>query len=84
MPNLERRLHILLSEEDHKFLEELSQKKHCSLGELVRQALEQSYLPSSSYKALAALERLEKTPSLFLDEKQWSKVFRDRGGAGEN
>ena len=75
MPHLQHRLQILLSEEQHSLLEELSRKEHCSLAELIRRALEQNYLPSSSYRALASLERLEKT-SLF-NKAQWEKIFRN-------
>ena len=77
MPHLQRRLQILLSEEQHKLLEEFSRKERCSLGELVRRALEENYLPSSSYKALASLGRLEKNPPL--NERQWKRILGDRG-----
>ena len=76
MPHLQRRLQILLSEEQHSLLDELSRKEHCSLAELIRRALEQNYLASSSYKALASLKRLEESP--LFSEEQWKKIYRNR------
>lgn len=76
MSRLERRLQILLSKHHYELLEELSKKEHCSLAELTRRALEQNYLPSSSYRALASLHRLEKTS--FLNETQWKEICANR------
>ncbi len=60
MAEYTRRLQILLSEEQHDFLQQLSERRRTSVGELVRRAVEEVYRPASSLSELQAIDRLRR------------------------
>ena len=82
MNNLQRRLQIHLTEQHYKRLEEMARKKGCSKSELVRQAIEAAYMPSSTYRALSLLARLDNDLSpplpLLLKNTEWQQLTEYR------
>lgn len=77
MAHLQRRLQILLSDEHYALLESLSVQEHCSIAELLRRAIDRCYLPSSRYRALASLKRLEQVSCL--DKDTLKKIYNFMG-----
>ncbi len=59
MADLTRRLQVLLTGEQFDFLKETSRSKKKPVGDLVRQAIERAYRPSSSTALIPVLEELK-------------------------
>ena len=62
MAEYNKRLQILLTEEQHDFLHSMAASTGQSVGELVRAACEQVYRPHSSVRELQALQFLKDHP----------------------
>ena len=58
MADYTRRLQILLTEEQFQFLKELSHQKRRSVGDLIRDSVDQAYRPSSSLAHLRVIGEL--------------------------
>lgn len=58
MAEYTRRVQILLTDEQHEFLQELSRTRRRSVGELLRIAFEEVYRPVQSIRELQALHDL--------------------------
>ncbi len=72
MPELNRRLHILIKEDQMEFLKDLSERRKRPIGELVREAVEQTYRPHGSLLGLRALESLRESASL--GPADWNEI----------
>jgi antitoxin (DNA-binding transcriptional repressor) of toxin-antitoxin stability system len=53
-----RRMEILISEEEFRFLKEKAREKKCSLGELVRETLQEKYLADQEGTRKEALKKI--------------------------
>lgn len=58
MADYTKRLQILLSEEQYAFIKETAKSRRISVGELIRNAVEEIYRPRISLRELQALSSL--------------------------
>lgn len=64
MAELNRRLQLLLSDEQFEFLKQLSEQSGQSVSELIRRAVEETFRPASNVRALGTLRKMRETPYL--------------------
>jgi predicted DNA-binding protein len=64
MAELNRRLQLLLSDEQFDFLKNLSDQSGQSVSELIRRAVEETFRPASNVRALGGLRKLRATDYL--------------------
>lgn len=70
MADYTRRLHVLLSEEQFDFLNDLAHRHRRSVGELVREAIDHTYRPVTDTAPLLALRTLRDYPRCKLSLRQ--------------
>ncbi|MCB1308120.1 MAG: hypothetical protein KDK30_08075 [Leptospiraceae bacterium] len=70
MADYTRRLHVLLSDEQFDFLNDLAQRHRRSVGELVREAIDHTYRPVTDTAPLLAVQTLRDHPRCRLSYNQ--------------
>lgn len=72
MADLNKRIHILLKNEQLEFLKRISARERKPVGELVREALELVYHPRSDIRSRLSLKRLRKMN--IIRENSWAEI----------
>lgn len=80
MAELNRRLHILVTEELYLFLQDLSRERRQPVGELIRYAVEKVYRPSSDLREIRALGKIRQRTFLLPVEPAQASGHNDAAG----
>ena len=74
MSALTKRIQVLLSSDQHKRLETIAKARGTSIGALIREAVEKSYLQSDKEERLKAVQALA---NLRLPVSDWEQMERE-------
>ncbi len=71
---LKKRVEILFEPDKYSYLEDIARRRKTSVGKLIREAVEKTYLDADMEKRLEAVERLI---SANLDLGDWEDIKKD-------
>jgi len=77
MATLTRRVQILLSRQQHERLEALARARDVSVGELIRRAVEETYVAATPDERVDAVKRMA---ALRLPVADWEQMERESVG----
>ena len=83
MPARMKRTQILFPEDEYRYLRREAAARHCSVGHLVREAVEQVYLQPSARKRLGIVARMA---AMNLPVADWPQIEEEieRGKYGDD